>query len=193
MNRTHLSEDQLIELSLAGTDAAREPHLAECERCGSRVAELTSMLNDVDVALTAEVDQAFPTERLARQHARILQQIELEGKPARVIAFPAASAVPVRLHRRPTRRWVAAAGAIAASFVVGILTDHLTYDLPRSRPVATTHLAVRSVDQKAPVRTVAASLSDDELLGQIEAAVGSSGPASLRALDAMTPRAWDDR
>jgi hypothetical protein len=29
------------------------------------------------------------------------------------------------------------------------------------------------------------------LLGQIEAAVDSSGPAALRPLDALTPRAWD--
>jgi hypothetical protein len=41
-------------------------------------------------------------------------------------------------------------------------------------------------------RTVVASLSDDELLGQIELAVGSAGPAALRPLDALTPRAWDD-
>ena len=192
MNRTHLTDNQLIELSLAGIDRTSEPHLAECERCDARIAALTSMLSDVDVSLTAEVDEAFPPERLARQQERILQQIEHEGRPARVIAFPAAESVPVRVHRRPTRRWVAAAGAIAASFVVGILADHLTYELSRSRPV-TTHLAVRTGDQHAPVRTVAASLSDDELLGQIEAAVGSTGPASLRALDAMTPRAWDDR
>jgi anti-sigma factor RsiW len=193
MNRTHLSDARLIELTLAGGDCASEPHLAECERCESRAATLIAMMDEVDASLASQVDEAFPPERLARQQARILQQLEHEGRPARVIAFPAASAVPVPLHRRTAPRWVAAAGAIAASFVVGILTDHLTYDLPRSRPVATTHLAVRSVDQNAPVRTVAASLSDDELLGQIEAAVGSSGPASLRALDAMTPRAWDDR
>jgi hypothetical protein len=42
-------------------------------------------------------------------------------------------------------------------------------------------------------RTAAASISmsDDEFLGQVEAAVGSTGPAALRPLDALTPRAWD--
>jgi len=42
-------------------------------------------------------------------------------------------------------------------------------------------------------RTVAASISmsDDEFLGQVKAAVGSTGPAALRPLDALTPRAWD--
>jgi hypothetical protein len=49
----------------------------------------------------------------------------------------------------------------------------------------------RSTDA-AGTRTVAASLTDDELLGQIEAAVDSAGPAALRPLDALTPRAWDD-
>jgi hypothetical protein len=52
---------------------------------------------------------------------------------------------------------------------------------------------MRANDQHVPIGTVAASLSDDELLGQIEAAVGSTGPAALRALDAVTPRAWDVR
>jgi hypothetical protein len=81
---------------------------------------------------------------------------------------------------------------VAAAFVVGILAGHLTQNLPGA-PSAPTQLAMRATDPHAPIRTVAASLSDDELLGQIEAAVGSTGPAALRALDAVTPRAWDVR
>jgi hypothetical protein len=51
-------------------------------------------------------------------------------------------------------------------------------------------MAARTVDAVA-ARTVVASLSDDELLGQIELAVDSPGPAVLAPLDALTPRAWD--
>jgi hypothetical protein len=40
------------------------------------------------------------------------------------------------------------------------------------------------------LRAVSTSLSDDEFLGQVEAA-GSAGPAALRPLDDMTPRAWE--
>lgn len=193
MNRTHLSDERLIELCLAEAVSRDEPHLAECNRCESRRTALAAFMQDVNTALTADADRAFPPERLARQHARILQQIEQDGRPARVIAFPTAPAAPMRMQRRPTRRWIAAAGAVAAAFVVGILAGHLTRDYPVSATVQAPRLVVRSTEQAPPIRTVAASVSDDELLGQIEAAVGSTGPAALRALDAVTPRAWDVR
>jgi anti-sigma factor RsiW len=192
MNATHLSDEQLIELCLVHTGGARavEPHLIACPLCDARMSTLAAMLDETSEALTAEADKAFPPERLARQHARILQQIEQEGRPARVIAFPAATPQPLRLSRRPIPRWIAAAGAVAAAFVVGVLADHLTHDFV----VAPPRLAARTVDAGTPIRTVAAaSVSDDELLGQIEAAVGSSGPEALRPLDAVTPRAWDVR
>jgi hypothetical protein len=38
-----------------------------------------------------------------------------------------------------------------------------------------------------------ANASDDELLGQVELAASGVGPALLRPLDALTPRAWDVR
>ncbi len=37
------------------------------------------------------------------------------------------------------------------------------------------------------------SASDDEFFGQVELAFGSAGPAALRSLDALTPRASDVR
>jgi hypothetical protein len=192
MNRTHLSDERLIELSLDGSDRRFEAHLAECMDCESRRVELAAMLADSTVVLHAQADEAFSPERLARQHARIMQRIAEEGRPARVIAFPTAHVSTMRVYRRPARRW-AAAGAVAAAFVVGILAGHLTQNLPGTPTAPAKHLTMRAPDQRAPIRTVAASLSDDELLGQIEAAVGSTGPASLRALDAVTPRGWDVR
>jgi hypothetical protein len=194
MNRTHLSDERLIELSLDGADRTSDAHLAECVACESRRAARTSLLADSALTLNAEADAAFSPERLARQHARIMQRVDQEGRPARVIAFPSTSVSTARVHRRPTRRW-AAAGAVAAAFVVGILAGHLT-QITQNLPVpdaSATHLTMRPADTRPPFRTVAASLSDDELLGQIEAAVGSTGPESLRALDAVTPRAWDVR
>jgi hypothetical protein len=191
MNRTHLSDDRLIELCVAG--GSSEPHLAKCDRCMSRLAVLATTLDDVNLSMRADADKAFPADRLARQQARILQRIELEGRPARVIAFPAMYTPAARFVRRPSRRWIAAAGAVAASFVVGILADQLTHGFPTVRSVATPRVVARASDQSVPIRTVAASVSDDEFLGQVEAAAGSTGPTALRALDAMTPRAWDVR
>jgi len=192
MKRAHLSDDRLIEICLADPLAPiDEPHLRNCERCEHRRLVLASTLGDVSERLTTEVDAAFPAERLTRQHARIMQQLDHLGRPARVIAFPVGrTQEPARPSVRRTRRWVAATGAVAVAFLVGIFTEHLAHQLPVGGRVET-RLALRGAD--TPVtRTVVASMSDDELLGQIELAVGSTGPAALRPLDALTPRAWDD-
>ena len=197
--RQHLSDDRLIEMCLAASGgnggrvaASSDPHLLTCETCEARRALLASTLDDLSTQAIQEADAHFPAERLARQQARILQQIERLGRTARVIAFPAGhhqeSARP-SLRRRP--RWIAAAGAVAAAFIVGIFAEHLVHELPGSRP--DTRLAVRTVDSGPAIRAVVGSMSDDELLGQIEQAVGSAGPAALRPLDVLTPRAWDVR
>ena len=192
MKRAHLSDDRLIEICLGDPLAPiDEPHLRNCERCERRRLVLASTLGDVTARVLNEADMAFPADRLARQHARIMQQVDHLGRPARVIAFPAGrTQEPARPSVRRTRRWVAATGAVAVAFLVGIFTEHLAHQLPVGGRVET-RLTSRATD--TPVtRTVVASMSDDELLGQIELAVGSAGPAALRPLDALTPRAWDD-
>jgi hypothetical protein len=193
MKRPHLTDDRLIEISLADPLVPiDEPHLRNCERCERRRLVLTSTLGDVTARVISEADTAFPADRLARQHARIMQQLDHLGRPARVIAFPAGrTPEPMRPAVRRVRRWIAATAAVAVAFLVGIFTEHLAHQLPAGR-AAQARIASRATP--SPVtRTVAASLSmsDDELLGQIEAAVGSTGPAALRPLDALTPRAWD--
>jgi hypothetical protein len=195
MKRAHLSDDRLIEICLTDPLAPiDEPHLRNCERCEHRRLVLASTLGDVSERVMSEVDAAFPAERLARQHARIMQQLDHLGRPARVIAFPVGrTQEPARpaVSVRRTRRWVAATGAIAVAFLVGIFTDHLAHQQPANRAVQT-RIASRAIPT-AVTRTAAASISmsDDEFLGQVEAAVGSTGPAALRPLDALTPRAWD--
>ena len=191
MKRAHLSDDRLIEICLADPLApVDEPHLRNCERCEHRRLVLASTLGDVSERVMSEVDAAFPAERLARQHARIMQQLDHLGRPARVIAFPVGrTQEPARPSVRRTRRWVAATGAVAVAFLVGIFTEHLAHQLPAGHAVQT---RIARVNPTPVTRTVVASMSDDdEFLGQVEAAVGSTGPAALRPLDALTPRAWD--
>ena len=192
MSRAHLSDDRLIEICLADSVIPLdEPHLLTCEHCESRRVALASTLADVTARVIDETDVEFPADRLTRQHARILQRLDHLGRPARVIAFPAGHpSEPARPAARRARRWIAAAGAVAASFMVGIFTEHLTHQLPVGRPE--TRMASRAVEARA-ARTVVASISDDELLGQIELAVGSAGPAALAPLDALTRSAWDVR
>ncbi len=191
MKRAHLSDDRLIEICLADPlGPIDEPHLRNCERCERRRLVLASTLGDVSERVMSEVEAAFPAERLARQHARIMQQVDHLGRPARVIAFPVGrTQEPARPSVRRTRRWIAATGAVAVAFLVGIFTEHLAHQLPAGR-ASQPRIALHAT---TPVtRTVAASMSmSDEEFGQIEAAVGSTGPAALRPLDALTPRAWD--
>jgi len=193
MKRAHLSDDRLIEICLADPLAPiDEPHLLKCHVCERRRRELASTLGDVSACVIDEADKAFSDERLARQHARIMQQVDHLGRPARVIAFPAAHRHDVaRPATERVRRWIAATGAVAVAFLFGVFTEKLTHQLPAGGRPETRIASSRAAD--TPVaRTVVASMSDDELLGQIELAVGSAGPAALRPLDALTPRAWDD-
>jgi hypothetical protein len=189
MNRLHLSDDRLIEMCFAldSTEPDRA-HLLACTACESRRARLADTLGEVGDALAFEANEVFSTDRLARQRARILQRLDPDARPARVIAFPAGHAHAGVIPARRSRRWATVAAAVAASFVVGILAEHLAHDLPgRRQSVA---VARQSNPPAAPSR---AALSDDELLGQVELAAGRVGPAMLGPLDAVTPRAWDLR
>jgi hypothetical protein len=195
MNQRHLSDERLIEMCLSGPGArVAEPHVATCPDCEARRAELARMLDDIAAAAIADADAAFSGERLARQHARIMQQIEQDGRPARVISFPAGQpAEPVVLRTRPASRWVA--GAAAAGLALGLLAGHLAHDLPgRSRTAPAPQLVVNEAVPAPPLRPISTAMSDDQLLVEIDMAIGTlgnGGPAALRPLDAVTPRAWE--
>ena len=192
MNQRHLTDDRLIEMCLAGSmDSLEQHHLVACAACELRRVELSTMLADIDAAATAEADAAFPDDRLARQQARILHRIEQDGRPGRVIAFPAAHASdPLSLRTKPTTRWVAAAAA--AGLLVGLVAGHMAHDFPvGARPVVTQ--SARQQPTGTVLRGAAVVVTDEEFLGEVEAAVDSSGPAALRPIDALTPRAWEVR
>ena len=188
MSHPHLSDDRLIEIcfNFEVTSSDRS-HLLACEACEARRSNLAGTLDDIGAAMTQQADEAFPAERLARQRARIIQRVEQDGRPARVIAFPAGHThdAPPRLRRR---RWATVAAAVAASFVVGLLAEHLAHDLPGTRQ----SIPATRAQANIPIPQIRTS-SDDELLGQVELASSGVGPAALRPLDVMTPRAWDVR
>lgn len=192
MNR-HLSDDRLIELCLAGPVATGDdPHLAACADCAARRSVLTGLLAEISAATAAEADAVFPEDRLARQRARILQRLQHEVPFGRVIAFPATPAVErLSLRARVTTRWVAAAAA--AGLVIGLLAGHLAHDLSDSQPPSADVMVSNEADAAVELRAVSTTLSDDEFLSQVEVAVGSAGPAALRPLDQLTPRAWEVR
>lgn len=188
MNQPHLSDDRIIEICVTGPALPDEQtHLAACLACEGRRASVVDILTELDAAATVETDIAFPPDRLQRQQARIAQRIEQDGRPGRLIAFPAGQP-QVMTRTRPHTRWAAAAAA--AAFFVGVVAGHLAHDLPvrASRPVPE---VVGTEADPAPLRAVSTTFSEDDFLGQLERAAFSNSPAALRPLDDMTPRAWE--
>lgn len=194
MSYRHLSDDQLIDTCLGVSTSGVQEHLLACPTCETRRAAVGQMLMDVTDVATAQADAIFTPERLTRQHARILQRVDQDGRPARVIVFPAGQAPAATvLHSRPAMRWVSAAAA--AGLVLGLLGGHLARNLTGFDPAPAQQPVLSQAAATAAVRTVAISAvsAEDEFLEQIELATGSAGPAVLRPIDALTPRAWEVR
>jgi hypothetical protein len=202
MRANHLSDDRLIDLCmLDALSSAEQQHLSTCARCDARRVNMQRMLEEVSEVATADADAAFPLERLNRQQARILARLQHEGRPARVIAFPAGHAPrePIASRTRPASRWIAAAAV--GGLVVGVIAGRFGHDYSFQRAGISRVIASRAVEQpelRAPVTTgvireVAASISDDEFLDQLEAAIDAPAAAALQPLDDLTPLAWEVR
>jgi len=200
MKTRHLSDERLVELALGrATSFKDDQHVAGCTACQARHASVAVLLDEVAEAAAVDGDIAFSAERLARQRARVLERVAHVAPPARVLAFRAerpasrASVSGLALSRRVAfgfnSRWVAAAAI--AGLVVGLLADHAMTRVPGFR-VTSSHPSA-GIDGNAlavMARTVVPVESEDEFLGQLEAAVGA-GPLILHPLDALTPGAAD--
>jgi len=161
--------------------------------------EIASLLAEYSETVIAEADAAFPAERLARQQTRILQRLEQEGRPGRVIAFPAGHAhEPPPLRARPGMRWIA--GAAAAGLIIGVVAGHLTHDFSNRAAGRAPQIAASRPDtgpgsgvgaSAVTLRAVSTALSEEEFLGQLEIAIEGSRSASLQPLDELTPRVWE--
>lgn len=191
MTHRHISDRELIEglLDAPPLDVPAEQDVAACPDCATRHAALTDLLKDVSERMTAEADAHFPAERLERQRARILDRVVVDDRPGRILAFPAATTSSgIASRSRPASRWIAAAAA--AAFIVGAAAGHLVHDIggAGSVPVAVQHAS-------APPATIthASSLSDEELLSEVDAAIDRRGPLALGVLDSITLAAWDIR
>lgn len=191
MNDRHLSDDRLIEICLTPSPTpVEQAHLVACARCDARRVEVVGILAELDAAATQEAGAVFPEAKLERQHARILQRVDHDGRPGRLVTFPAPRPAAAFLApTRPPMRW--AAGVAAAAFVAGVLTGQWTHSFGDRTGAAPLHIVAN--DRDSALRAVPTTFSEEEFLGQIESAGSRNGPAALRPLDAMTPRAWDVR
>ena len=188
----HVSDDRLIEVCLnRAPDLPESEHIACCPACDARRADIARLLTDISDAAVADADAAFPAERLARQQARILQRLEHEARPGRVIAFPAARAAEgPSLRARPAMRWMA--GAAAAGLVIGLVAGYATHGISGTGSPAIPRAVPSGPLSKTPVlRAVPTTLSDEEFLGRVEMAIEGSSTSALRPLDDLTPRVWE--
>jgi hypothetical protein len=197
MTQPHLSDDRLIEVCLfEPASIAEQQHLGACARCDARRARLQTLLDDASGAAAAEADAAFPPDRLARQQARILSQLQHDGRPGRLIAFPAGHAhEPMVSRTRPSTRWIAAAAV--AGLVIGVIAGRFGHDYSFGRPGGTRIVVSRSADAQdlrtGAIREISAGFSEEEFLSQIEIAIDGPAPAALQPLDDLTPLPWEVR
>ena len=162
----------------------RDPNLS------AEFAAAAPLLEEISAAAAQEADAVFTPERLARQQAKILQRLEQDGRPARVITFPRHGQDPFAVRARPASRWIAVAAA--AGLVVGLLAGHLAHDMPGRTAAPAAVAGARPTDApQSALRAVATTFSEDEFLGQIELAADNVGGSSLRPLHDATPRAWE--
>jgi hypothetical protein len=181
----HLQDDRLYECYLAAqTGEAVDPpaaeHLADCQPCQERYAELTMVMSDLRADADAQVDEAFSAEALRAQQAHILRRIEHLGHAARVISFPKhqLNGSGHAESRLVAPRWLVAAAAAGLVVGVGVGTEvrsPLTHVAPQaaiSAPAAqavTQQSAPQPVAQPAAVDAGPASASVSEAAGPIDA------------------------
>jgi anti-sigma factor RsiW len=159
----------------------RPAHLDRCDICADRALELGRWMDDVRAVAEADIDVAFPAERLAAQQSQIMRKLEQLDQPSRVIAFPK----HIKLDSQTGRvrgiapGWLAVAAA--AGLILGVAGSQVSSRFT-SPPVTTTA-------EKAPA--AAAQQVDEETIRRVnqvdQDASGRVRINSIEALDQATP------
>jgi hypothetical protein len=178
-------------------------HLADCDRCGERFAEVERVLTAVARDADAEVDELFPPERLRAQQQEIARRLEHVGHVARVLSFPSRFAgrhMSVSGPRIVTR-WVAAAAA--AGLFIGVAAGRFFDQSGRSDAVlSTSRQAINAArpPRLAPVAIIATdgaaqtSIDPDEyFMSDLELALDGPRTRELLPFDALTPHVREIR
>lgn len=194
----HLHADRLYECYLAQRqgDSADPPtaeHLADCEECGARFAELAQLMDAVRAEGEAETDAIFTPDRLRAQQQQIVRRMEAVGRPARVISFPGRVVQgTLRASTLRSPRWTAAAAA--AGLFLGIALG-ATYEWEWRAPTKSSGSSVLGAPlsraaRGAPVPTryvVADQAADEAFMSELEFALDRPRTRELAAFDAFTP------
>ena len=196
--------DRLTALALASQapegDHDREllAHVAVCDACAVRLAELTSEFDALRRAAWHEADAAFDDAALETQRSKILDRLSHLGQAARVLRFPARAREAAMPVSPISRRWlsVAAAAGLLIGLVAGQLIHFVPWDTRLHRAAPAQPQTITSSRGSTGTGIVQASstmgaVTDEELLDEIDEAMQLRRATSLRALDAFTPRVGD--
>jgi len=198
----HLQEEQLFdsyltERSGAPLDPPVVEHLADCDECSARYAELSGFMETLRRDGEAEADAVFTPERLRAQQQQIARRIEHVGRAARVISFP------TRMVRRTigastggtAPRWIAAAAA--AGLFVGVAVGASFQWTARDRNAQSLLARGASTGRLSPVATRGSSAAeiaaDTAFLSDLEFALERPHTSELRAFDELTPHVREIR
>ena len=198
MRRTrHLHDDRLVECYLAqrqgeSADPPALEHLADCDGCGGRYAELAGLLDQLRADGEAETDAIFTPERLRAQQQQIARRMEALARPARVISFPGRVVErTIRASTSRSPRWTAAAAA--AGLFLGIALG-ASYEWESRGRIIAPGLTARSGSvsrgvRLAPVasRGAADGAADEAFMEELDWALDRPHTRELAAFDAFTP------
>lgn len=204
----HVQDERLFECYLAGRhgetpDPPTAEHLADCEACAARFAEMARFMDALREEAEMEADEVFTLERLRAQQIAVGRRIDHVGQPARLISFP--SQVVRRTmtvstsHTAP--RWIA--GAAAAGLFVGLALG-ASYEWEwRGRPAGRISAVAESTVSRPTVPASEATLvgsspepafsADDAFLLELDAALDRPRTRELLPFDALTPHVREIR
>jgi hypothetical protein len=211
----HLQDETLSDCYYAARrgdtlDPPSAEHLADCEACSHRFADLGAFLNSLSEHADADVNALFPAERLLEQQEKIARRIELVGRAARVITFPGRSGGPVAVAQqartsvsRLAVRWVAAAAA--AGLFVGVAASTVFNFGPRLDVLREGRRAGVSVTGRQTLTSAnqarvspdavehAVVDNDDMFMSDLESVLDRPHTSELVAFDALTPHVREIR
>ena len=204
ISRAHLQEERLFDFYMA--ERAGEPisppvaeHLADCESCGGRYADLAAFMDGLRREGEAETDAIFTADRLRAQQQQIARRVALLGRPARVISFPGriVRRTITASTSRTAPRWVAAAAAAGLFVGVAVGASYQSRFGLVPRRGGPTFLVTDTASRLTPVATRGTGptdvAADDAFLSDLEIALDRPHTRELQAFDELTPHVREVR
>lgn len=200
----HLQDERLFDCYYAerrgdALDPPTAEHLSDCDPCRRRFDELSEFMSALRTEADAELDAAFPPDRMRAQQHEIARRLESVGRAARVISFPGRMAArqTYTSTARLATRWIAAAAA--AGLFVGVAAGTAfnfggRLSLAQSARFTVGQTARQRISASAPALLAPAAVGvatgsdrDDAFMSDLESALDRPHTSELGVFDALTP------